>query len=255
MDLVKTPISEPAPVRPARRQRGLVPEIVASLSGDIRDGVLKPGDKLPTESALVERFDVSRTVVREAISRLQASGLVETRHGIGTFVKALQEQAAFRIAPEDFATVADVISLLELRISLETEAAGLAAQRREEAQLRNLEGALAAFALSITDTSDTVASDFQFHMEVARATGNRHFADLMTYLGTMIIPRTRVNTADAAPEGRLAYLQRVHSEHESIYQAIRAQDPEAARAAMRTHLSNSRERLRRSQPADAALKH
>ncbi len=250
MDLVKTPISDPP-----RRQRGLVPEIVASLSGDIRDGALKPGDKLPTESALVERFDVSRTVVREAISRLQASGLVETRHGIGTFVKASQEQAAFRIAPEDFATVSDVISLLELRISLETEAAGLAAQRREEGHLRNLEGALAAFALSITETSDTVPSDFQFHMEVARATGNRHFADLMTYLGTMIIPRTRVNTADAAPEGRLAYLQRVHSEHENIYLAIRAQDADAARAAMRTHLSNSRERLRRSQPADTALTH
>jgi DNA-binding FadR family transcriptional regulator len=84
-------------------------------------------------------------------------------------------------------------------------------------------------------------------MEVARATGNRHFADLMTYLGTMIIPRTRVNTAEAAPEGRMAYLQRVHAEHESIYAAIRAQDVESARAAMRMHLSNARERLRRSQ--------
>ena len=255
MNLVKTPSPESGETRPARRQRGLVPEIVASLGGDIRDGVLKPGDKLPTESALVERFDVSRTVVREAISRLQASGLVETRHGIGTFVKAAQESTAFRIAPEDFATVADVISLLELRISLETEAAGLAALRREDAHLRNLEGALAAFALSITDTTDTVHADFQFHMEVARATGNRHFADLMTYLGTMIIPRTRVNTADAAPEGRLAYLQRVHSEHENIYHAIRAQDAEAARAAMRTHLSNSRERLRRSQPNEASPRH
>jgi GntR family transcriptional repressor for pyruvate dehydrogenase complex len=86
-------------------------------------------------------------------------------------------------------------------------------------------------------------------MEVARSTGNRHFADLMTYLGTMIIPRTRVNTMQNAPEGRLNYLQRVHGEHESIYNAIRNQDPEAARAAMRTHLSNSRERLRRGKNA------
>ena len=249
MGLVKTPSNELSATRPAKRQRGLVPEIVALLSSDIRDGTLKPGDKLPTESALVARFDVSRTVVREAISRLQASALVATRHGIGTFVKVPQEEpAAFRIAPEDFATVADVISLLELRISLETEAAGLAALRREDAQLHAMKAALAAFATSITAESDTVPSDFQFHLEVARATGNRHFADLMTYLGTMVIPRTRVNTADAAPEGRLAYLQRVHSEHESIYQAIHDQDAETARAAMRTHLSNSRERLRRSQP-------
>lgn len=248
MSLVKTPSAKPLPVRPTRRQRGLVPEIVSSLSSDIREGVLKPGDKLPTESALVDRFDVSRTVIREAISRLQASGMVETRHGIGTFVNAIQEPLAFRIAPEDFATVADVISLLELRISLETEAAGLAALRREDSQLNSLESALNAFGKSIDEDKDTVPSDFQFHMEVARATGNRHFADLMTYLGTMVIPRTRVNTADAAPEGRHAYLQRVHSEHENIYQAIRAKDADAARAAMRTHLSNSRERLRRSQP-------
>ena len=91
-----------------------------------------------------------------------------------------------------------------------------------------------------------VPSDFQFHMEVARATGNRHFADLMTYLGTMIIPRTRINTADQAPEGKQVYLERVHSEHERIYKAIRQHDTEAARAAMRTHLANSRERLRKA---------
>jgi DNA-binding FadR family transcriptional regulator len=84
-------------------------------------------------------------------------------------------------------------------------------------------------------------------MEVARSTGNRHFADLMDYLGTMIIPRTRLDTPLSAPEGRLSYLQRVHGEHESIFNAIRQQDTEAARAAMRTHLSNSRERLRQAQ--------
>ena len=93
-----------------------------------------------------------------------------------------------------------------------------------------------------------IAPGSVFHMEVARATGNRHFAELMTYLGTMIIPRTRLKTAASAPEGRLPYLERVHHEHENILEAIRRQEPEAARAAMRTHLSNSRERLRRAQP-------
>ena len=237
----------PTPSRP-RRQRGLVPEIVDALATDMREGRLQPGDKLPSESELMNRFEVSRTVVRESISRLQASGLVETRHGVGTFVMAPQEQSNFSIAPEDFATVADVVSLLELRISLESEAASLAAQRRDDTNLQAMTAALAAFEASIDEASDAVPSDFQFHMEVARATGNRHFADLMTYLGTMIIPRTRINTASSAPEGRLAYLQRVHGEHQSIYQAIRARDAEAARKAMRIHLSNSRERLRRSQP-------
>ena len=239
------------PLARPRRPRGLVPEVVASLEADIRAGRLSPGQKLPTESELVGRFDVSRTVVRESISRLQASGLVETRHGIGTFV--IEPPSAvpnFRIAPEDMATAADVIELLELRISLESEAAALAAQRRSPESLSAMAAALAAFNVAIHADSDAVPSDFQFHMEVARATGNRHFADLMTYLGTMIIPRTRLKTAASAPEGRLNYLERVYHEHENILDAIRRQDPEAARAAMRTHLSNSRERLRRAQASD-----
>ena len=220
-------------------------EIVDSLAASIREGHLVPGEKLTTEADIMARFDVSRTVVREALSKLQASSLVETRHGIGTFVLAAMDAGNFKITAESFATVDDVIAVLELRISLETEAAGLAAQRRTPENLAAMEVALRAFETAIHKDSDGVPPDFQFHMEIARSTGNRHFADLMTYLGTMIIPRTRVNTAHSAPEGRLNYLQRVNAEHESIYTAIRDQDPEAARAAMRTHLSNSRERLRR----------
>ncbi|MGH6637161.1 MAG: FadR/GntR family transcriptional regulator [Polaromonas sp.] len=257
MDSRKTPSQPEASLTPsfheepprARRPRGLVGEIVENLASSIREGRLQPGEKLPTEAEIMARFDVSRTVVRESLSRLQASGLVETRHGIGTFVLPPQEAGNFRISAEDFATVADVIAVLELRISLETEAAGLAAQRRTPENLKAMETALRAFHDAISLDSDAVPPDFQFHMEVARSTGNRHFADLMTYLGTMIIPRTRVNTALSAPEGRFNYLQRIHSEHESIYNAIRDQDTEAARAAMRTHLSNSRERLRRGSNA------
>jgi len=251
---VKTLI-ESADVAPrSRRPRGLVPEIVTALEGDMAEGKLLPGDKLPTEAALMARFEVSRTVVREAISRMQAAGRVETRHGIGTFVIARTEQLpAFHIAPQDMATVADVIAVLELRISLESEAASMAAQRRDDVHLAAMAAALASFEAAIQANSDAVPSDFQFHMEVARATGNRHFADLMTYLGAVIIPRTRLKTASEAPEGRLTYLRRVHHEHESIYCAIRDRDAEAARAAMRTHLANSRERLRRAQLANPSM--
>lgn len=255
MNLVQTPsptsTGNPAPPPAAagrpRRVKGLVNEVMESLASSIRQGDIKPGDKLPTESEIVARFDVSRTVVREAISRLQANRLVETRHGVGTFALAPQDSSNFQIADVDFATVADVIALLELRISLETEAAGLAAQRRTEQNLQAMQSMLDAFIAAIEGDSDALPSDFQFHMEVARATGNRHFADLMSYLGTMIIPRARVNTPNSAPEGRLAYLQRVHSEHESIFSAIRNQDTDAARAAMRTHLANSKDRLKKSQ--------
>ncbi len=256
MDLVQTPRAAAAQPPPAeavdaarpRRARGLVQEVVENLAASIRDGVIQPGNKLPTESEIMTRFDVSRTVVREAISRLQANRLVETRHGVGTFALTPQSSSNFQIADVDFATVADVIALLELRISLETEAAGLAAQRRTDANLQAMQTMLDSFQDAISADSDAVPSDFSFHMEVAKATGNRHFADLMTYLGTMIIPRTRVNTPSTAPEGRQGYLRRVHGEHENIYNAIRNQDADAARAAMRTHLANSKDRLRKSQP-------
>lgn len=245
MELAKT-------LSPLRRPKGLVLEIVQALESDIRDSRLVVGHKLPTESELAERFEVSRTVVREAISRLQASGLVETRHGVGTFVcEPNPVEPIFRIDPEDMATALEVISLLELRISLESEAAYLAAQRRTSANLQAMSKALASFQSAIRADSDAVPTDFQFHIEVAQSTGNRYFVDLMNYLGTMIIPRTRLNTAARAPEGRLSYLERVHREHESIYGAIERQDAEMARAAMRMHLSNSRERLRRAQPAGA----
>jgi len=248
MPIAPTSGQDPATATtPRRRPRGLVVEIVSSLEDEIRRGLLAVGSKLPTEAEIMARFDVSRTVVREALSRLQASALVETRHGIGTFVSQREAGGNFKIASQDLATVADVIAVLELRISLETEAAGLAAQRRSEVHLAAMQAALDAFQSSIQQDSDAVPPDFQFHMEVARATGNQHFADLMTYLGAMIIPRTRVNTPQNAPEGRLVYLQRVNSEHENIFAAIRNRDSDSARAAMRTHLSNSRERLRRTQ--------
>ncbi len=243
---MQNPYPTSPPILGRARRGGLVQAVVGHLQQQIQSGLIQPGDKLPTESAVMDTLGVSRTVVREAISRLQASGQVETRHGIGTFALEAPTTHNFRIAEQDMATADDVIAVLELRISLETEAAGLAAQRATSEQIAAMATALQGFATAIHSQSDAVPSDFQFHMEIAKATGNRHFADLMTYLGTHIIPRTRIKTADQAPEGRQAYLERVHGEHESIYNAIRNHDTEAARAAMRTHLSNSRDRLRKA---------
>jgi DNA-binding FadR family transcriptional regulator len=241
----------PADLPLRRKPRGLAHGLVDSLGQRIRDGRLIAGAKLPTEAEIMDEFGVSRTVVREALSKLQAGGLVETRHGVGTFVAAAGagEASNFRIAPEQVATIREVVAVLELRIGLEAEAAALAAARRSEANLQAMREAIAGFGQAIADDTDAVGSDMQLHLEIARATQNQHFAELMTYLGTMLIPRTRVNTARFAGEGRREYLQRVHTEHESIVDAIASRDPDAARAAMRTHLSNSRERLRRAQEA------
>ena len=150
------------------------------------------------------------------------------------------------IGPQQMGTLRDVIAVLELRIGVETEAAALASLRRQAVHLQAMRLALDAFERAVEEGGDAVAADFLFHSEVARATQNEHFASVMATLGAAIIPRARLGIAGAADDARRDYLRKVNAEHESIFDAITAQDAEAARAAMRTHLANSRERRRRA---------
>lgn len=228
-----------------RRARSLTADLVDALGDRVRDGRLPAGTKLPTEGAIMEEFGVSRTVVREAISRLQAAGMVETRHGVGTFVLGQGDASSFRVTSTQLATLRDVIGVLELRIGVETESAALAATRRTEQNLVALRSALEAFTSAVGEGRDPVGPDYQFHLEIARATQNRHYADLMAALGGAMIPRARLKDIEPPDGERLEYLRRVNVEHESILHAIERQDAEGARAAMRTHLANSRERRQR----------
>ena len=240
-------MNHPADAPSLRRPRSLAQSVVDALQAPIRDGRVEPGTKLPTEGEVMAAFGVSRTVVREALSKLQASGLVATRHGVGSFVVGRGDEAAFRIGPQQLETLRDVIAMLELRIGVETEAAGLAAQRRTPADLASMRQALDDFEAAVDAGRDAVAADFRFHRDIARATQNDHFIGLLESLGTRIIPRARLDNEGAPLDaGRLNYLRRVHAEHESIHDAIARQDTEGARAAMRTHLVNSRERRRRA---------
>ena len=239
MDATTTSLKKPG---------GLAIQLVHAMTEQIRSGRLKAGDKLPTEAAIMKDFGVSRTVVREAISRLQASGWVDTRHGIGTFVLQQSNHPSFRISAEHMGTLREVIALLEFRISIETEAAALAAVRRTPENLTELQAALLEFNNAIDEGRDAVTADHRFHQEIARATQNHHFTDLMNSLGAGVIPRARISSILSTDPERVSYLKRVNQEHESIYNAIADQDVEAARAAMRTHLANSRERLRKSDP-------
>ncbi|TKC78085.1 FadR family transcriptional regulator [Trinickia terrae] len=230
------------------RNRNLAEQVVAYLTDQIASRALKPGDKLPTESNLMSQLGVSRTVVREAISRLQAMSVIETRHGIGSFVlEPRREPLDLDMVPAS--TLNDLLSVLELRISLETECAGLAAQRASERDLANIRSALDAIDEATRAGGDSSAADLQFHISVARATGNRYFVDILTQMGTALIPRHRIDSAGIAHSDPKAYAELVNREHESILDAIARRDPEGARAAMRIHLSSSRERLRRAAAA------
>ena len=232
--------------RTRRKPRSLAQELVTVLTERIRSGQLKRGDKLPTESQIMAEEGVSRTVVREAISRLQAAGQVETRHGIGTFVLDAPSTGGFRIDPATVVTLREVLAVLELRIALEIESAGLAAQRRSDEQLVGMRAALDELNEGAAHATDAVSADFQFHLRIAQASGNHYFADIINHLGTSIIPRTRLNSARLAHDDQAHYMSRLMHEHEAIYEAIARRDSEGAKMAMRMHLSNSRERLRQA---------
>nr|WP_314877164.1 FadR/GntR family transcriptional regulator [uncultured Pseudomonas sp.] len=225
---------------PRKRGHSRAHDLVSRLTQQILLGTFKPGDKLPSENTLVREHAVSRTVVREALSKLQASGLVEPRHGIGTFVIERQAQSGLRVGAESAASVRD---LLELRIGLEGQAAALAALRRTESQLLRMRQALDDHQDLAAAGDSCIEPDRRFHLLIAEATGNLYFSETMAQLGSGLIPRNRMaaDERSGAKLARHAYLANL--EHEAILNAIRRQDPDAARAAICLHLSNSRDRL------------
>ncbi len=221
--------------------RNLTEELTATLSERIRSGELVPAEKLPTEQEMIAAFGVSRTVVREAIAALRAEGVVESRQGAGVFVVGDKRRRPFRIEADGAATVEGVIAIMELRRSVEIEAAGLAAERRGGGDLDAIHRAVSDFDAAI-GTGDAVAADFEFHKSICLATGNPYFASFLEFLGHHIIPRQTVRVQVSSQEEMTRYLQRVAREHHQIVTAIEGRDGAAARRAMARHLTRGRDR-------------
>src|SRR5919204_5756960 len=131
-------------IRPIASEHKLSRRLFEQLAGEIRSGRLAPGERLPTEQALTRAARVSRTVVREAVAALRAEGLVVTRQGVGAFVSAEPQRAPFRIDPERMRTLADILNLMELRLGVEIESAGIAAERASRTQMKSISAALEA---------------------------------------------------------------------------------------------------------------
>lgn len=215
--------------------------LVTRLREDIGNGTLASGARLPTEQQLGAALGVSRTVVREAIAALRSEGLVIARQGSGMFVAPPDERRPFRIDPQALASITNLLSLMELRTGLESEAAGLAAARRTAADLKRIDRAMLAYRVAGDDT--TGAADFEFHRAVMLATHNPYFEEFLRFLGQFIRPRQSVRAMAVPPEERPAYRARVQVEHKAVRDAIAAGDEVGARAAAQQHLQNSRDRF------------
>ena len=221
-------------------------QLAQRLAAEIRSGRLLPGSRLPTEQELSAETGVSRTVVREAVAALRADGLVTTRQGLGAFVASDVQRWPFRIDANDLKSVSDVLQVIELRMSLEIEASGLAAERHDSDDLAKIEKALTAINSQIESGDSAVDADFQFHLAIFNAAKNRYFPQLLQFLGHFIIPRQMIHMGKESDGQRHRYLHRIQSEHVAMFEAIRARNPAVARKAARRHLSNALNRYQQA---------
>ena len=213
--------------------------LVDALAARIESGDLAPGQRLPTEQAIMTQTGVSRTVVREALAALRARGLITTRQGLGAFVNNDPKPRAFSIVPNDLQSIEDVISILELRIGIEVEAAGFAAQRRDDEDLQRMRAKLDALEAAIAEGESGAAEDSAFHRSILVATRNPYYTRLFDTFGTLMMPRQWARFEAMPKAEKTQHIGRMRREHEAVFAAIEAGDGKAAQKALRTHLSRS----------------
>jgi GntR family transcriptional repressor for pyruvate dehydrogenase complex len=232
--------AEPAGLfEPVRREPTLAATVAQGIERLIREGRLAAGAHLPSERALAEQFGVSRTVVREAVRTVAASGLLDVRHGSGTLVTAPPPELVAR-SVSHYLRAREVAHVHEIRRMLETEIAGVAAERRTEADVDRLRELLAELPARAGDRAALAAADIEFHRALAAATRNPFFAVLHDSLADVLLT-VRRHAFSLAGSVELA-----HGHHSRILEAVAAADAPAARDAMRRHLVDGERWLRRA---------
>lgn len=229
---------------PVRLESNLTDRVAATLHEEITSSEVSPGDVLPPEAVIAERMGVSRTVLREAVSRLKVEGLVSSKQGVGLVVLDNRKFSVLKMHAVVEHDVEEAMRIVELRLGFEIEAAGFAAMRRNESDLQEMRSALDEMraALERGAVSNGVDADFRFHRAIANATRNANYSKFFGFLSelyrhNLLVSRGR--SAKISPRGNQA-----QQEHEAIYQAILAKDVVAARQAARTHVENTAHRLR-----------
>ena len=213
-------------------RRRLYQDIVRQIQDMIREGVLKPGARLPAERELAERMEVSRSTLREAVRTLELQGLVESRPGAGTFVRHESPDALVSIMDSSFDRVRESLQdISEVRHLLEPQIAALAAERATEADIQHMEEAINNQEAQIARGETGVDGDTAFHFAMAQATQNWALLIVMS------------NVSDVLRQSRDLSLhtpgrpQRSLASHRHVLEMVGLRDKEGARAAMEHHLS------------------
>ncbi|MCB8882236.1 FadR family transcriptional regulator [Acidisoma cellulosilytica] len=216
--------------------RSRTDQLTEALRARIGRGIFPVGSKLPSEQAIGLKFQVSRTVVREAVTRLKADGLVETRKGTAARVCAVSPSLDKGLSMPR--SIDGLLGFLEVRRPIEGEMAALAAERRTKAQSAAIKKALLAVEKA---RNDGVDEDLDFHLSIGQATSNAYWNQFVRIFADPM--RTAIRLTRANEARRLDFASAVAEEHRQIYDAIVAQDPQAARTAAYRHLDNAATRV------------
>lgn len=211
----------------------LYEQIVEQLETLIVEGHLTPGDRLPAERELSEQFEVSRTVIREAVKSLQEKGLVEIRPGVGTFVQhgmnKILRQSLGRLTQID--QKSGLANLMQVREILEPEIAAIAAEKATSEDIDAMQIAIKRMNDAMDDMEDYIAADHEFHLALARATHNDLIVSLIDSIVDSLGEQRRqiFSYADEGPKNG-----QIH--HIRIFQAVKKADRELSRRQMIAHL-------------------
>ncbi len=227
--------------QPITGNKTLADQVTEALIHKIRGNEFADS-QLPSEQAMAEGFGVSRTVIREAISRLKAEGLIDTRQGRGAFVRTDRLDVPFRIDLNSADLLGSLLHIIELRRGLDAEIAFLAASRRKRDQMASIRRALADIERASKAGQDAAAEDLAFHLSIAQATSNPLFLELLRFLNQFLYIAIRVTRANE--DQRVEFSEQTRVEHMAIAAAIERQDPEAAATAAKTHMINAAVRIK-----------
>jgi GntR family transcriptional regulator, transcriptional repressor for pyruvate dehydrogenase complex len=215
------------------RTSRLYEQIVQQIEESIVKGDLKPGDQLPAERDLAQRFGVSRTAVREAVKALREKGLVEAYSGRGTFITDGTSQAV-RHSLDLMVKIGQTEGsnhLAEVRAILEPEIAALAAVRIQEPELATMREAVSVMDRAGQDPEAYIEADLDFHLALAEGAANPLILSLLdSIVGLLREQRLRIFRVPGGPE-------RGQVHHKRILEAVERHDAQKARETMRAHLS------------------
>ena len=220
--------------------------LAAMLRQRIESGELVPEARLPTEQQLADLHGVSRTVVREAVSRLKSMGLLTSRQGAGVFVAPRRQARALAFDPAVLTSMESVLQVVEVRRGLEADVAALAAERINPSKAQAIQAALAALEACPPHVAEGVEADLAFHRSIARATENPHYERLLGFLEQYQRDAMQVTrTNEALDQG---YMVQVKREHRRIAEAVIRGDAAGARRAAMRHMVNAAARLENAAP-------